>query len=276
MSEPSDWELERLERQLKKPLSGYLSTSPKADATQQLLRSLQGEFDLLREKNTPFEWKDTRDRKQPSLWKQCMLQLQTYNKSFWLVSVLAYIMITAVGHMQSSFILGLNDIFSIAIPLLLLGGIGYSHRSWNKEMRMVESVTPFPPALLFLCRLLIVVSFHVLMGSIGSVYVFMVNDNPLFVPQLFLLNWLAPVLFLGGLLAFISFRWGIISGFAAAIMIWFGWGGALQWLEGSEWLTPLWMYAIYCGAAGGGVVLFTAAYRRSLTLQRLDLGRGGL
>lgn len=257
--EPADHELTDLEQQLGKTMSGYLVRSPKAEDTRKLIQNLQGEFDELNHTSALFQSETYQAATRPSLFKQCLLQLQAYNKTFWLTSAAVFIMLTLMSSTMSY--LSLNNLFSLVIPLFLFVGVVYSYKTWNREMRMLESITPFPPALLLLSRLLIVLSLCVIYGLIGTIYLqFTVRS---FSGLYFVVDWLAAVFLVSGLLAFVMFWKGLKAGLTASILSWVLWRIMEGWVLREEVLrTQEWFFAeILLLTAGIG--LFILAYRKS-------------
>lgn len=242
-----DLELEKLEDDLEQPLKSYLATSPRSEDTQKLLISLQDSFDQL--KPSEFDFEQETEPSKPSLMKQCLNQFSSYHWAYWLISLLIFAMLTVIssGSMES------DSLFPIVVPIYLLFGVLYSYKTWNKEMRMVESITPFPPALLLLSKLLVVLVMNIGLALLSTLYI--VKDNTMINPATFLLHWFAPLLFLTGLLAFVLFHKGVIAGFIAALIGW-----VLTFL-----VLPYTVYAI-SGEAFHQNILFIVSYLIILSL----------
>ncbi|MBE3553645.1 MAG: hypothetical protein IMW85_01270 [Thermicanus sp.] len=258
-------ELEELERELRPHLSRYMSKSPKTEETLALIRRLQGEFNRMKEEPQqephPFQLTFNEKMRKPSLIKQLILQVQTYPKAFWLTSLILFAMLTLMGGVYTPGLFGNVDLFSFSVPLYLLISFSYNYKSWNREMRMVESITPFPPALLLLNRLLILIALTMVLGMIGSFYLSLMSQSyPLFP---FLMHWLAPLLLTGGLLAFLIFRLGIVAGTITSLLAWGGWiyvkgrflgaGGNI----GNDWELQMEISLVLVGA-----LLIALSYRR--------------
>ncbi|WP_165820857.1 hypothetical protein [Pueribacillus theae] len=198
-----DDELQKLESELKPTLDRYLSPSPSAQDTHNLIVRLQAEFDEMASM-----------KRNPSILKQFFNQWRTYPLVFWVISLFAFVLLSFIA---SNRVLDFNS-FSLLLPIFLLCSILYSYKTWNKEMRMVEMVAPFPPALLLYLRMLIVLLMVVLYGIIATAFLSTDILHGAFLP--FVLTWLAPTLFLGGLLAYVSFLKGVKTGFVIAAAGW--------------------------------------------------------
>lgn len=212
-------ELEALEEEMSRTLSAYLTRVPQREETQNLIRSLQSEFAVLPQQREPdLEMLEPLPLQRLSFFRQCWIQLQLFGKAFWAISALVIIMLTLISPVSETLLWGFRDLYSLVLPLFLLCAALYSYKSWNGEMRMVESITPFPPALLLLSRLLLITAMIVLFGFITSC--FLVWTHYTFDAGSFLLGWMSGVLFVGGILAYITYHRGIRIGFAAAGASW--------------------------------------------------------
>ena len=262
-----DLELEKLEEDLEQPIKSYLATSPRSEDTQKLLLSLQDPFDELKPSQIEFDFDQEPEPAKPSLTKQCLNQFRSYHWAYWLISVLIFAMLTMIsaGSMES------DSLFPIVVPIYLLFGVLYSYKTWNKEMRMVESISPFPPALLLLSKLLVVLVVNIGLALLSTLYI--VKDNTMVNPATFLLHWFAPLLFLTGLLAFVMFHKGVIAGFIASLAGW-----ALTFLilpytifelSGEALQQDLLFVVSYLIILGLGVAMLFLSYRKSLHLQYL-------
>ncbi|HEX7064195.1 MAG TPA: hypothetical protein VF199_03940 [Bacillales bacterium] len=247
----NDRELERLEDELRSPLSAYMTKSPSHEETNALVGILQPE--LNRVKGT-FR---------PSVFKQCLVQFRHFHWLFWIVSIAVFLMLSLMSP-------GLMDneipLYSVLIPIYVLAGIGYNYRSWNKEMRMVEMATPFPPALLLLIRMMDVLAINVLFGILGSGYLFTEVNTLSF---LFVLEWLAPSLLVFGLLAYIMLWKGVRFGFTAALVIWLGSvvGQTFVQTLNSERLESILLALV--SSVGFGFLI--AAYRKAVKQYRFQM-----
>ncbi|MGB8001374.1 MAG: hypothetical protein WCF60_14945 [Anaerobacillus sp.] len=262
-----DLELEKLEDEVDQPLKSYLATSPRSEDTQKLLLSLQDSFDELKPSPIEFDFDKDPEPSKPSLTKQCLNQFRSYHWAYWLISLLIFAMLTMIssGSMES------DSLFPVVVPIYLLFGVLYSYKTWNKEMRMVESITPFPPALLLLSKLLVVLVVNIGLALLSTLYI--LKDNTMVNPTTFLLHWFAPLLFLTGLLAFVMFHKGVIAGFIAALAGW-----ALTFLvlpftvleiSGGDSQQDFMLLVSYLIILGLGVMMLFLSYRKSLHLHYL-------
>lgn len=200
-------ELKQLEDELHPKLTSYMTRSPSQTETNALIQTLRPELE-----------RSARARK-PSIVRQCFLQLRHYQWSFWLISIAVFVMLTlstGLSDPDAERYAGIQP-FSFILPLYILMGIAYSYRSWNKEMRMVEMVTPFPPALLLLTRILNMLVINLMFGVLGSIYLFTFYDIQ---PFRFTLSWIAPSLLMFGVLSYIMLWKGVKSAMGAAMIVW--------------------------------------------------------
>ena len=208
-----DQELSQMEKELKHPLSSYLVKSPTTDDTLNLIRALQSEFDEITATEGIFsgeiEWE------KPSLIQQMKIQIQSYRWYFWLVSLAVFTLIGIVAIPNESQPMIIEQV----IPIYILIGVVYQYKTWNQEMRMVESITPFPPALLLYSRLMIILLMNVGFGLVTSIYLEVTYAYVRFFPLI--LSWLAPSIVVTGILIYAVFWKGIKKGMAAALITWF-------------------------------------------------------
>ncbi|WJH35882.1 hypothetical protein N6H14_08170 [Paenibacillus sp. CC-CFT747] len=183
MREPTDDQLNELEKELRRAMPDYLARSPRPGETQSLLQSLQEEFNTLKEEPSVFP---AASAGTPSLYRLVRSQLRLYSRSFWLAGLLLLVLLLTSG--SSVRFLGPGGLYSLLLPVLLFSGMAYSLRSSNGAMRLLESITPYPPALLLLGRWVIVLTLTLLMGAAGSLTA---SFEKAPVPALeFLLGWL--------------------------------------------------------------------------------------
>ncbi|MFS0836199.1 hypothetical protein [Paenibacillus sp. 1P03SA] len=269
MYEPDDKELDRLEKDVASLLNGYLVKTPDRIDTAKLLSRLQSQFDAFHEKSTGTDAPEYSADLRPSLWKLCRHQLFMYNKWFWLLSMLLFAMLlllnspyTIAGSLPG------RSSYSLAFPLLLVCGFLYQYRSWNEGMRMIESVTPYPPALLMFSRLIVLLATNAVLGLIGSLYTFAtMSYSRSWITVPFLFDWIAPLLLVTGLTGYFMMKRGMLSAIIAAVI---GWGVELfmeEWLR-RELTGPVWNWALILQAVliAAGVLLLLSAYRKSLRL----------
>lgn len=228
MREPSTEEIKQLEKDLAKPLSSYLVGSPKPEDTMRLLSSLQDEFDLLKRPDAAISFPE-QARARSSFWKQCLNQLRIYHKAYWILSVCIFAMLTLLtGTLNFEYQPAGSDFFSLFLPLFLIASVLFSFRTWNKEMRTVEQITPFPPALLILSRLLILLTMILILGLVSTLYLhWTMNQFPFFA---FLSFWLSNTLFIVGAMAFGIYRKGLLAGLICALIAWTAYRLVWSWI----------------------------------------------
>lgn len=253
-----DRELSGLEKELQLPLSSIITRSPRTEETRALIYRLQGGFDALKEQvENPFNSVSSSAIIRPSLLHQCLLQLRSYHKSFWVASAVLFTMMTLISEAN---IFGRQSIYTVVIPLFMIGSLIYSYRVWNAELRMVESVTPYPPALLLLSRMLIVLAQCIGYGLLGTLYLQWTASTH-FSGFLFMLEWLSLVFFISGVMAYVMFlktiRWGV----SVASIAWLGWKIIVANIQYSS------LAAMQGSLLIVGILLLLAAYRKSLSVK---------
>lgn len=263
MTEPIDSELTILEEELRPHLSRVLSKSPKTEETKALIRRLQPAFDQItkeRERDLlPFNPKIT----PPSFLRLLLSQIGTYQKSFWLISLVLFIILTLISSGVDPIPVRGFDLYSLTLPLFFFLTFAYSYRSWNREMRMVEQITPFSPAFLLLSRLLILLGMNLIFGLIGNIWLIITSSN--YALSAFLLSWIAPLFLSGGVLAYFIFRYGMGFGFTLSLLAWAGWIGLRGWIAACEVMDQVpWAWKMDGMTAGIGIILLYLAYRRLL------------
>lgn len=267
MREPTDLELEGLEQELRLPLSRYITRSPKTEETKALIGRLQAEFNLIGSETQSFQLTFNEKIRRPSLLKQVLSQAQTYQKAFWVVSIIVFAMLTLMSGAASPFLFDDIDLFSVSVPIFLLSSFAYSYRSWNREMRMVESITPLPPAVLLLSRLMILIALNIVLGFIGSLYLKLTSQSFHLLP--FLMHWLALLLFIGGLLAYLMFRLGLFAGMIVSVLAWGGWISMKEWFFTGN-LSKNWVFGMEAILMLMGSLLLILAFRR-LALKQVEV-----
>lgn len=201
-------ELKQLEDELSPMMNRYLTSTPKPEDTKSLISSLQGEFDELKMM--------AQTRNKPRFYQVLINQFGTFQKRFWAMSVVIYGMLTIIFHLEWQTYQ--DRLMMLLTPLILLTGMMYSYQSWNKEMRLIEEISPFPPALILYSRLFILLMFNALFG-LGVEVIYAVtgglNGN-----ILFLIIWLSLSLFTVGSVAFMIFAFGMRRGFIGTTILW--------------------------------------------------------
>lgn len=262
-------ELEQLEGELRQRMKAYTARVPSQTSTEKLIASLQPEFERLKPAAEDIILNAAAPLIKPSLLRQCFRLAGTYGKGYWVVSAVIFAMLTLISSVLGTSITGRNDLFSAVVPLFMLTCAVYSYRSWNAEMRMVESVTPYPPALQLLCRLLVVVTMNLAYGLAGSLYLQITVDSFGMLP--FLLKWLSGMFLVGGVLAVVTFWKGTKAGLAASLAVWLLWntGWGIYVGRSVTRLDPDFIFGLQLMAMAAGCALFVWAYRRSMSIRWL-------
>ncbi|MGP0587316.1 hypothetical protein [Paenibacillus timonensis] len=223
--EPSiDKELERLERELREPLRQALQPSPTPLDTAALIEALQPEFAVLQAQNAAASLDFNARVEPPSLGRLLRSQFQMNRRSLMLTGAAVFLMLVFLVDPKqplSNWLLGDGkpSMFSLITPLMLIASMLYSYRTWDRGMRAIESVTPYPPALVIYSRMLMVMALVVgwaLVSSVAvSIRVASAGEAALpFIP--FLLEWLGISLLTGGAAMYALFRYGHKAGVMSA------------------------------------------------------------
>ena len=212
----NEYELECLEAELRDSLNLYQVKTPSTKDTLQLINRLQLEEEKLEEELfvTPF----SNPVKRLSLLKQFFLQLRTTKWPIWVISVVFMVMLTLLVEPVEKVTYYYNQPFTLFLPLMVLGGIFYMYKTWNKEMRLVEMVTPFPPVLLLFSRLFVILLILITMAFSSSIYLFLAVEEFMLIG--FIMSWLAPTVFFIGVLTFLIYWKGPMFGFITSFVLW--------------------------------------------------------
>ncbi|MBB3114376.1 hypothetical protein FHS18_006497 [Paenibacillus phyllosphaerae] len=271
MSVPNDLDMKQLEDELHEPLSRLLVNPVSSGDTARLIRSLQPAFNELKQfrEAERLTLRTAAVFHQPSVLRLLRSQLTSYSRMYWLTSLLVFFMLLLIlptGSNVSFHTVG--NTFTFVLPALLLASLAYSFRSWNKELRMIESITPYPPAMLLILRTMIVICLNLLFGLAGSIYM---NLKVSAFPMLpFMLHWLSLLLLMSGLTAYLMMWRGMKAAFAIAALLWFAWNGLMQRI------VPIWEFSyneylshLQTGALVAGLLLLALAYKRSFASRLL-------
>ncbi|MDI3256936.1 MAG: hypothetical protein QJR01_04305 [Kyrpidia sp.] len=194
----------------------------------------------------------------PSLWTQVRLQMGTYGAGFWIISLALFALLVlastgrpAVPGEQPA------NLFSLVFPGYVLASMTYGHLSGNRGMRLVESVTSFPPALIWLTRILIVAGMNIVLGLVGTGYLALTVRGVQPLP--FLLQWLSAVFAVCGFVAWVLFHKGFRRALVAGLAVWAVTVGGQQGLlwtgfDWNGWVQGVWLLL--------GFALGVAAWRR--------------
>lgn len=259
-----DKDIQQLERELTQPLSTFMARVPRADETRSLIAALQHDFDGLKDQATPFDLPYTHTIK-PSLLRQIRIQLHAYGKQFWFSSALIFFMLMLMNDLRIPLFGNTGQsLYSLVIPLMLVCGVLYSYRSWNLELRTVESVTPYPPALILMSRVIIMLLMCMVFGSASSAYLNYMNQHLAGMP--FLMEWMSILILVCGVMLYIMFRKGVRWGIVSAVVVWLAWEAFIDWATFQSGLAPVFLTLAHTALILIGLLLLLLAYRRSLTL----------
>ncbi|MDI3298830.1 MAG: hypothetical protein QJR08_06650 [Bacillota bacterium] len=209
---PGDRQLAELEQALRPWLARYLVREPSPEASRRLAEEV-----LLRARAE--RERDPAQARRPSLPRLVRLELAGYGRAFWIASLaLGVLLVLASADLLAQPGPAPVNLFAAVLPGYFLAAMALGNGWGNRAMRLVESVTPFPPALLWLIRLLIATAVDVLIGLAGTGV--LAATVGVVQPLAFLLQWLAGVLAVGGLLAWLLFSRGFLWSLGAGVVFW--------------------------------------------------------
>ncbi|WP_235439900.1 hypothetical protein [Paenibacillus sp. DMB20] len=171
MDHPTDNELRGLEEELRGPLTHAVLPPPSPNETARLISMLQGEFDLLKQEAAPPKLDFNPQVDPPSLGQLLRSQLRLNQKAILLASAAVFFMLVLLIDPEYPLeqIGGIpGGIFPLITPLLLIASMLFSSRTWDRGMRAVETIMPYPPALVLYSRLLMVTGIVVGMALIST------------------------------------------------------------------------------------------------------------
>lgn len=224
MAHPADSELRMLEEEMRPVLKRAVLPPPSPNETAQLLSSLQGEFDQLKLEVSPPKLDFNPQVDPPSLGQLIRNQFRLNHKAIVLVSAAVFCMLVLL--IDPNYMLNQNGgipggIFPLIAPLLLIASMLFSSRTWDRGMRAVETITPYPPALVLYSRLLMVTFIVVSMALASTVMLGLRAEDSqtahfLFGP--FVLEWMSVLLLTGGTAMYMMFRKGIVASMMTAVL----------------------------------------------------------
>ncbi|MGM1047489.1 hypothetical protein SAMN05661091_0646 [Paenibacillus uliginis N3/975] len=229
MDHPSDNELRRLEEELRGPLTRAVYPPPFPNETAQLIASLQGEFDQLKLEAAPPKLDFNPQVDPPSLKQLLRSQLRLNQKSILLASAAVFSMLILLVDPEyplDNFGGIPGGIFPLITPLLLIASMLFSSRTWDRGMRAVETITPYPPALVLYSRLLMVTGMVVGMALISTLVLgirAMNAESSHFLFGPFVLEWMGVLLLTGGAAMYMMFRKGMAASMLSAILVYGMW-----------------------------------------------------
>lgn len=262
-----DQELYQLEDEMKEMFSSYVVKTPTSQDTKALLAALQPEFDEIG-KESANEYVHEMV-KTPSFLSQLKAQISFYQWHFWVASTLIFVMLTLFS--SNSNVPEAILFYQFAIPLSMLVGVFYTYQTWNKQMRTIEGITPFPPALLLLSRMVIILTMNVIMGVVSSIYLSFNMEKFNLLP--FLLHWIAPSLMIYGIIAYVMMRKGVKKGLTMGMASWIVMMMAAFVYQASPNTFIQFSYYQVASFQGAfvvlGALLLYLSYKKSLELQTM-------
>lgn len=211
-SNVDDRELEALENDMKSHLQTYQVKKPSADETAALIERLQHEEESVNEIK-PFEQRNSR----LTLLAHVRMQFGMTRWYMWVVSFAIIAMLTLITEPSDRLTHYFANPMTLFLPLLVAVGVIYTLKTWNREMRMVETATPFPPVLLLFSKLFVLLSIQFIFAVGGSIYLWITLEQ--FYIVTFVLSWLAPFMFVTGLfMVFVAWK-GTVAGVIAASVV---------------------------------------------------------
>lgn len=229
MDRPTDNELRSLEAELRGPLRRALLPPPSKAETKQLIASLQGEFDLLKIEPQSPKLDFNPQVEPPSLKQILRSQLRLNQRSILLAGGAVFLMLVLLINPEHPLdtLGGLpGGIFPLITPLLLIVSMLFSSRTWDKGMRAIETITPYPPALVLYTRLLLVTGIVVGMAFISTVILEIRSiqaESSYFYFGPFVLEWLGVLLVTGGAAMYMLFRKGMVASLVSALLVYGLW-----------------------------------------------------
>ncbi|MNN04286.1 hypothetical protein D3C81_1170070 [compost metagenome] len=227
-----DQELGQLELELREPLRQAVLPPPSPSETAALIAALQPEFDLLKTESAYATLDFNPQVEAPSLMKLLWNQFRIYRKSLILIGSFVFLMMILLVDpkrpMDSIMLVGFEatSLFPVFTPLLIMVSMLFGSRTSDRGMRNVESITPYPPALVMYSRMLMVIGLVVGWALISSIVVGLrvSAEGAVTLPFIpFLLQWLGISLLVGGVLMYVMFRKGIKMALFFSAVIYVGW-----------------------------------------------------
>lgn len=263
----NDQELYQLEDEMKDMFSSYVVKTPTSQDTKALLAALQPAFDQISLEDAEeihFE-----SMKAPSLISQLKAQVSFYQWHFWVASTIIFIMLTLYSSNVN--VSNAPVFYMFAIPLSMLVGLFYTYQTWNKQMRTIEGITPFPPALLLLSRMIIIFAMNILLGLVSSIYLSFTMTQFYLLP--FLLYWIAPAIFVFGVFAYCMMNKGVKIGIGMGIVSWIAIFIGTVIVNDMSYrlgISPGQISSMQGALVILGTLLLIHAFRKSLVLQSME------
>ena len=200
-------------------------------------------------------------------------QVRVVQREIWIASAVVLLLGTLVTLGTESAV-GEYNLLAVAAPVVAAAGIALLYDDDMRHMLEIEAVTPVPPRLLLLARLLLVFGFDLVLALLGSLVLAVMQAETTLGPLV--LSWLAPMTFLSALAFFLSVvSKEVILGELVSLGLW-GLHVSLYSLDShDEWLALLALPglgdaamrpALWLGAfAVGGLGLWLAGREDRLT-----------
>lgn len=274
MNPSIDRELAQLEKELAEPLRQAVLPPPSPSETAALIAALQPDFDKLKAKAVSPSLDFNPQVETPSLRRLLWSQFRLNRKSLILTGSAVFLMLILLIDPEQPYRIMLfgdtipGGLFPIITPLMLLASMLFSYRSWDRGMRAIESITPYPPALVVYSRMLMVIALMLSWALISSVVVGLrvswAGETTLpFIP--FLLEWLGISMLTAGAAMYVLFRKGMSLACAAAATAYVLWFVLEEYIRTHEWTMSA-NAAVDGGMLLAGVILLLRSYYRSLRM----------
>lgn len=274
MNPSIDRELAQLEKELAEPLRQAVLPPPSPSETAALIAALQPEFDTLKAKAVSPSLDFNPQVETPSLRRLLWSQFRLNRKSLILTGSAVFLMLILLIDPEQPYRIMLfgdtipGGLFPIITPLMLLASMLFSYRSWDRGMRAIESITPYPPALVVYSRMLMVIALMLSWALISSVVVGLrvswAGETTLpFIP--FLLEWLGVSMLTAGAAMYVLFRKGMSLACAAAAAAYVFWFVLEEYTRRHEWTLDA-NAAVDGVMLLAGVILLLRSYYRSLRM----------
>ncbi|MEF2967518.1 hypothetical protein V3851_16955 [Paenibacillus sp. M1] len=232
MNHSIDKELEQLERELREPLRQAVLPPPPPSETAALIAALQPEFDELKAEASAPELDFNPQVEAPSLRRLLWSQFRLNRKSLILAGSAVFLMLILLVDPERPYRMVLlgeaipSGLFPVITPIMLIAAMLFSYRSWDRGMRAVESITPYPPALVIYCRMLMVIGLVVCWALVSTVIVGIrvAAAGAVSLPLIpFLLQWLGISMITSGAAMYVLFRKGMSLACVTASVVYALW-----------------------------------------------------
>ncbi|WP_435922463.1 hypothetical protein [Paenibacillus sp. DYY-L-2] len=284
MNPSIDKELEQLERELREPLKQAVQPPPSPSETAALIAALQPEFNALKAKAATSVLDFNPQVEAPSLRRLLWSQFRLNRKSLFLSGAAVFLMLILLVDPARPFrtvFLGEaipSGLFPVITPIMLIASMLYSYRSWDRGMRAVESITPYPPALIIYSRMLMVIGLVVGWALVSTVIVGLRVEaageaNMPFIP--FLLQWLGISMITAGAAMYVMFRKGMTLACVSAGAVYVLWFVFEERARMEGWVMSVRTAVDALMLIAGAIFLLRSYYRSRSMSVASDLRRGG-